>query len=238
LVGAKADEEVEVKVTFPTEYGAENLAGKDAVFTCTVKSVQEPKASEIDDELAKKFGADDLAALQAQIGERLEAEYNGASRAVMKRTLLDALDKAVTFELPPSLVDAEAGQIAHQLWHEDNPEVEGHDHPDVETTDEHRGLAERRVKLGLLLADIGRKQEVEVTDAEMTQAVMNQARQYQGQEREFFEFVQKNPEMRQQLQAPIFEDKVVDWVFEQTEIKEKSVKKDALEKAVEALEEE
>ncbi|MBV1866614.1 MAG: trigger factor [Marinosulfonomonas sp.] len=238
LVGAKAGDEVEVKVSFPAEYGAENLAGKDAVFSCTVKSVQEPKAAEVDDELAKKFGADDLAALQTQIGERLEAEYNGASRAVMKRTLLDALDKKVTFELPPSLVDAEAGQIAHQLWHEDNPEVEGHDHPEVETTKEHIGLAERRVKLGLFLAEIGRKQEVEVTDAEMTQAVMNQARQYQGQEREFFEFVQKNPEMRQQLQAPIFEDKVVDWVFEQAEVKEKSVKKDALEKAVEALEDE
>jgi trigger factor len=98
-------------------------------------------------------------------------------------------------------------------------------------------LAERRVRLGLLLAEIGRKQEIAVTDAEMTQAVLNQARQYPGQERQFFEFVQKNPQMRQQIQAPIFEDKVVDYVFEQAQVKEKSVSKDALQKAVEKLEE-
>ena len=238
LVGAKAGEEVEVKVTFPAEYGAENLAGKDAVFTCTVKEVKEPKPSEIDDALATKFGAEDLAGLKTQINERLEAEYSGAARAVMKRALLDELDKAVSFELPPSLLEAEAGQIAHQLWHEENPDVEGHDHEKVEPTEEHNKLAARRVGLGLLLAELGRKQEIEVTDAEMTQAVMTQARQYPGQERQFFDFVQQNPQMRQQIQAPIFEDKVVDYVFEQATVKDKEVSKDALEKAIEALEEE
>jgi len=238
LVGAKAGDDVEVKVTFPAEYGAENLAGKDAVFSCTVKAVRAPAAAEINDDLAKKYGAEDLAALKGQIAERLEAEYAGAARSVMKRSLLDALDKKVSFELPPSLVDAEAGQIAHQLWHEENPDVHGHDHPEIETTDEHKKLAERRVRLGLLLAELGQQQKIEVTDAEMTQAVMNQARQYPGQERQFFEFVQQNPQMRQQLQAPIFEDKVVDHVFENAEVKEKTVKKAALEKAIEALEDE
>lgn len=238
LVGVKAGEEVDVKVTFPADYGAEHLAGKDAVFSCTVKEVKEPKPSDLDDELAKKYGAEDLDALKTQIRERLEAEYSGASRAVMKRGLLDALDKNVTFDLPPSLVEAEAGQIAHQLWHEENPDVHDHNHDPVEPTEEHNRLAERRVKLGLYLAELGRIQEVEVSDAEMTQAVMNQARQYPGQEREFFEFVQQNAQMRQQLQAPIFEDKVVDWVFEQVSVKEKEVSKDKLEKAVEALEDE
>jgi trigger factor len=238
LVGAKVGDEVEVKVTFPEEYGAENLAGKDAVFTCNIKAVAAPAAAEIDDELAKKFGAEDLAGLRAQISERLEAEYAGASRAVMKRALLDALDDVVKFELPPSLVEAEANQIAHQLWHEENPEVEGHDHPEITATDEHTTLAERRVRLGLLLAEIGRKAEVEVTDAEMTQAVMNQARQYPGKEREFFEFVQKNPQMRQQLQAPLFEDKVVDHIFGLITVAEKEIGKDDLQKAVEALDEE
>ena len=238
LVGAKAEEEVEVKVTFPENYGAANLAGKDAIFTCTVKSVKEPKAAELDDELAKRYGADDLEALKGQIAERLEAEYSGAARQVMKRALLDALDKDVSFDLPPSLVEAEAGQIAHQLWHEENPDVHDHNHDAIEATDEHKGLAERRVKLGLLLAEIGRKQNLEVSDAEMTQAVMNQARQYPGQERQFFEFVQQNPQMRQQIQAPLFEEKVVDWVFDQVTVTEKSVDKAALEKAVEALEEE
>ena len=236
LVGAKAGEEVEVKVTFPEEYGAAHLAGKDAVFACTVKAVKGPKPAEIDDELAKRYGAEDLAALKTQIGERLEAEYVGAARAVMKRALLDQLDEAVSFDLPPSLVKAEAKQIAHQLWHDENPEVQGHDHPEIEPTDEHTTLAERRVRLGLLLAELGQKNEIQVSDAEMSQAVMAQARQYPGQEREFFEFVQKNPQMRQQIQAPLFEDKVVDFVFELAKVSEKDVSKDDLQKAVEALE--
>lgn len=156
----------------------------------------------------------------------------------MKRGLLDQLDALVSFDLPPSLLDAEAGQIAHQLWHEDNPEVEGHDHPEIETTDEHKKLAERRVRLGLLLAELGQKAEVTVTDAEMTQAIMTQARQYPGQERQFFEFIQQNQQMQQQLRAPLFEDKVVDHVVEQATVAEKEVSKEDLQKAVEALEEE
>ncbi|MEO9895721.1 MAG: trigger factor, partial [Paracoccaceae bacterium] len=117
-------------------------------------------------------------------------------------------------------------------------EVEGHDHPEIETTEEHTTLAERRVRLGLLLAELGQKAEVEVSDAEMSQAVMAQARQYPGQEREFFEFVQKNPQMQQQMRAPLFEDKVVDHVFELATVSEKEVSKDDLQKAVEALEDE
>jgi len=238
LVGVKVGEEVEVNVTFPAEYGAENLAGKNAVFECKIKAVKAPKAAEINDELATKFGAEDLAALKGQISERLEAEYAGAARAVQKRHLLDALDKMVKFELPPSLVEAEAGQIAHQLWHDENPDVQGHDHPEIEPTDEHNTLAERRVRLGLLLAELGQKAEIQVTDAEMTQAMMNQARQYPGQEREFFEFVQKNPQMQQQMRAPLFEDKVVDYVFELATVTDKEVSKDQLQKAVEAMDDE
>jgi trigger factor len=236
LVGVKAGEEKAVTVSFPEDYQAAHLAGKEAVFDCTVKEVKEPVAAQIDDELATKFGAEDLAALKTQIAERLEAEYAGAARAVMKRALLDALDKLVSFDLPPSLVEAEAGQIAHQLWHEENPDVQGHDHPEITPTDEHNALAERRVRLGLLLAELGQKAEVQVTDAEMTQAIMNQARQYPGQERQFFEFIQQNQQMQQQLRAPLFEDKVIDHVFEQANISEKEVSKDDLQKAVEALE--
>ena len=238
LVGVKIDEDVEVKVTFPAEYGAENLAGKDAIFECKIKAVKAPKAAEINDELAIKFGAEDLAALKGQISERLEGEYAGAARAVQKRHLLDALDKTVKFDLPPSLVEDEAGQIAHQLWHDENPDVQGHDHPEIEPTDEHNELAERRVRLGLLSAELGQKAEIQVTDAEMTQAMMNQARQYPGQEREFFEFVQKNPQMQQQMRAPLFEDKVVDYVFELATVKDKEVSKDDLQKAVESLDDE
>jgi trigger factor len=238
LVGVKAGDEKNVEVSFPEEYQAEHLAGKAAIFECKIKDVKEPKAAELNDELAQKFGAEDLAGLKGQIAERLEAEYAGASRAVMKRGLLDALDKLVSFDLPPSLLDAEAGQIAHQLWHDENPEVEGHDHPEITPTEEHIKLAGRRVRLGLLLAELGQTAEVQVTDAEMTQAIMNQARQYPGQERQFFEFVQQNQQMQQQLRAPLFEDKVIDYAFELAAVSEKEVSKDDLQKAVDALDDE
>ena len=238
LVGVKADDEKPVTVTFPEEYQAAHLAGKEAIFDCTVKAVKRPVAAEIDDALAQKYGAEDLEALKTQIRERLEQEYAGAARAILKRRVLDQLDDMVSFELPPSMVEAEAKQIAHQIWHDENPAVEGHDHPRIEPTEEHLKLAERRVRLGLLLAELGQKAEVEVTDAEMTQAVMSQARQYPGQEREFFEFVQKNPQMTQQLRAPIFEDKVIDYVVELAEVTEKEISKEDLEKAIEEMDNE
>jgi trigger factor len=237
LVGAVADSDVSVTVTFPAEYGAAHLAGKEAVFACKIKEVKKPVAAELDDELAKKFGAEDLAALKAQIAERLEAEYKGAARAVMKRALLDQLDSQIKFDLPPALVEAEAAQIAHQLWHEENPDVHDHNHGATEPTEEHKSLAERRVRLGLVLAEVGRKAEVTVSDAEMTQAVLTQARQYPGQERQYFEFVQKNPQMQQQLRAPIFEDKVVDHIVAAAKVTDKEISKDELQKLVEALDE-
>ena len=237
LIGCKAGDDKNVKVTFPDDYGSKDLAGKNAEFACKVKNVKEPVPAKINDELATKFGAEDLKALKTQISERLESEYGGAARAVMKRQLLDTLDKKVKFELPPSLVEAEAKQIAHQLFHDENPDIEGHDHEEVMPTKEHNKLAERRVRLGLLLAELGQKAEVEVSDAEMTQAIMAQSRQYPGQEKEFFEFIQKNQQMQQQLRAPIFEDKVVDHIFEQAAVTDKKVDKTELQKAVEALDE-
>ena len=207
LVGCKAGEDRKVNVTFPEEYGSKDLAGKDAEFACKIKNVKEPVPAKINDELATKFGAEDLKALKTQISERLESEYGGAARAVMKRQLLDALDKKVKFELPPSLVEAEAKQIAHQFFHDENPDVKDHEHENIEPTKEHNKLAERRVRLGLLLAELGQKAEVEVTEAEMTQAIMAQSRQYPGQEKEFFEFMQKNEQMQQQLRAPILKTK-------------------------------
>ena len=155
LVGTKIDQEVEVKVNFPDDYGSKNLAGKDAQFQCQIKAIKLPKSMSISDELAKKFGAEDLAGLKTQISERLETEYAGASRSVLKRDLLDLLDKLVEFELLPSLVEAEASQIATQLWRDENPESDGNDQPEITPTDEHKGLADRRVRLGLLLAELG-----------------------------------------------------------------------------------
>ncbi|MCB1397133.1 MAG: trigger factor [Rhodobacteraceae bacterium] len=236
LVGTKAGETKDVTVSFPENYGAEHLAGKEAVFECAVKGVKAPAEAAIDDALAGRFGAESLDALKEQIRTGLEGEYAQAARAIVKRALLDQLDATVTFDLPPSLVDAEASQIAHQLWHDEHPEVHDHNHGSIETSDEHKSLAVRRVKLGLLLAEVGRKNEVEVTDAEMTQAVLAQARQYPGQEREFFDFVQKNPQMQQQLRAPIFEDKVVDLILGKATVTDKDVSKDDLKAALDALE--
>ena len=237
LIGAGVDDAISVNVTFPEAYGAKHLAGKAAVFACTVKAVKKPVEAEINDELAKKYGAEDVAALKGQISTSLENEYKGAARAVMKRALLDQLDALVKFDLPTALVDAEANQIAHQLWHEENPQEQGHNHGSIETTDEHRKLAERRVRLGLVLAEVGRKAEVTVTDAEMTQAVLAAARQYPGQERQYFEFVQKNQQVQQQLRAPIFEDKVVDHIVAAAKVTDKEVSKEDLQKLVEALDE-
>jgi trigger factor len=238
LVGVAVGDTKDVNVTFPEEYGAQHLAGKEAVFNVTVKAVKAPKAAELDDALATRFGAESLEALRAQIRDRLQQEYDQAARAVAKRALLDQLDQTVDFELPTNLVEAEASQIAHQLWHEENPQVQGHNHDHIEPTEEHTRLAKRRVKLGLLLADLGQKAEVKVTDAELTQAVLQQARQYRGQERQFFEFIQNNAAARQQIQAPIFEDKVVDHIFAQAQVEEKEVSKEELQTAVEALDEE
>ena len=238
LVGVKIGQELDVEVTFPEEYGNADLSGKPAVFSCKVKAVKKPVPAKINDALAEKFGAENLDALKTQITERLEAEYSGAARSIMKRKLLDAMDVIVSFDLPTSLVEAEGKQIAHQLWSEENPEVEGRDHDEIEVKDEHNELAARRVRLGLLLADLGQKANIEVSEQEMKQALMQQARQYPGQEREFFEFIQKNQQMQQQVRAPIYEDKVVDYVLELAEVTDKPVSKVDLEKAIEELEKE
>ncbi len=237
LEGVKEGDEKEVAVTFPEGYGAAHLAGKQASFAVTVKSVKAPKPAEIDDALAERYGAENLAALKEQIRGRLGDEYNRAGRQVLKRRLMDALDEKVSFEVPPTLVDVEAKQIAHQLWHEEHHDHDGHDHDEIEATEEHRKLAERRVRLGLLLAEIGNKHDITVPEQELQRALFAQARQYRGQERQFLEFVQKNPQALQQIRAPLFEDKVVDFILELAQVTDKPVSKAELQQAIEALDE-
>jgi trigger factor len=234
LIGKKTGDEVKVNVSFPKDYNSKDLAGKEAVFDCVINAVKQPKPAVINDEMAKQFGSEDLKALKAQLKERLGTEYAAAARQLTKRELMDALDKLVKFDLPEALVDAESSQIAHQLWREDNPSAEEKDQTEIETTNESKKLGERRVRLGLLLADLGRKNEITISDQEMQQAVFAEAQKYPGQEKEFFEFIQKNEEVQQQLRAPLFEDKVVDFVFELSTISEKKVTKDALQKAIES----
>ena len=201
----------------------------------TVTAVQEPKPAAVDDELAKKFGAEDLKEFRERAGEAIKNESESVARSILKRTLFDELDKVLEFDLPPSLVEREARQIAHQLWHDEHPESEGDDQEEIEPDDEHNRLAERRVRLGLLLSDLGQKSQVTVTDAEMNQAVINQARALPGRERDYFDLVQNSPAMRSQIHASIFEEKLVDFVLEKATITEKAVAKDELIKAFEAL---
>ena len=236
LTGAKTGETRAVNVSFPEDYGAANLAGKDAVFDVTVKAVKVSKPGEINDELAEKYGAENLEDLRSKLSEQIAAEYTEAGRGLIKRRLLDLLDERIEFELPQIMVDLEAKSIAHQLWHEENPNVEGHDHPEIEPDEEHQTLARRRVGLGLLLAEIGRKEEIEVTDAEFGQAIMSRARQFPGQEREFFDFVRQNREMQEQIRAPLYEDKVVDMILERADVTDVPVSKSDLEAEIEALE--
>jgi len=235
LLGATPGEAKEVAITFPEEYGAAHLAGKAAVFDVTVKEVRRPVPAPVDDALAERYGAENLEALKEQLRERIGAEFAGAARQLLKRRLLDRLDELVAFDLPPTLVEAEAKSIAHQLWHEEHPEVQGHDHPAIEPTEEHVRLAERRVRLGLLLADIGGREGVEVSEQELGQAIMAQARQYPGQEREFFEFVKQNRQAMEQIRAPIFEDKVVDLILSRVDVRDVTVSKADLEAEMQAL---
>ncbi|MEM9063577.1 MAG: trigger factor [Pseudomonadota bacterium] len=238
LIGASAGDKKDVEVSFPEDYAAENLAGQAAVFEVTVKEVKAPTAAEVNDDFAKKYGADDVEGLKTNIRERIGQEFAGASRNLLKRRLLDALDDLVTFELPQGLVDVEAKSIAHQLWHEENPNPEGDDQPEIEATEEHTTLAGRRVRLGLLLAEIGQKEKVELSETEIGQAIMAQAQQYPGQEREFFEFVRNNREALEQIRAPLFEDKVVDLIISKSDITDVPVSKTDLEAEIEALDKE
>ena len=236
LVGAKEGQKLNVIVTFPSDYGSEKLSGKEALFSVVIKSVNEPSPAQIDAQLAKKFGASSIKELKDQITERLKSEYGQASRVILKRELMDKLDKIVKFDLPESLIKNEADQIAHQLWHEENPDVKDHNHNKITPTSEHNKIANRRVKLGLLLAELGSKNNLVVSDKEMQDALMTKAKEYPGQEKAFFEFIQKNPQAKEQLHAPLFEDKVIDFILELSTVTEKTVSKDELKKTIEKIE--
>ena len=227
LLGAKTGENVEVKVTFPEDYGANDLANKDAVFDVTVNEVKEPEKVEIDDELAKKMGVDSLDELKERIKERLAEDYKQLSRNHVKRALLDQLDAAHEFELPNGMVDAEFNQIWSQVENAERDE-EDKDKTEDELKAEYRKIAERRVRLGLVLAEIGKRADVQVPQEDLQREMINMARAYPGQEQQVLEFYQKNPAALQQLRAPLFEEKVVDYILERAEVTEETVSKEKL----------
>lgn len=231
LVGVKAGDEKDVIVTFPEEYGAADLAGKEAVFEVKVHEVRAPKTAELDDEFAKGLGLESLEQLTGLVKDQLKAEHDGASRAKAKRNLLDQLDEAHSFDLPPNMVEQEFNQIWQQLQSEmdaGRTADEDKDKSEDELKEEYRKIAERRVRLGLVLAEIGRVADVRISEQEVNQALVREARQYPGQETQVVEFFRNNPGAMAQLRAPIYEDKVVDHILEVAEITEETVSREDL----------
>lgn len=231
LIGAKAGAKVEVNVTFPENYGNADLAGQPAVFDVTVHEVRAPKPVVIDDELAKRFGLEGLDALKKAVRDQMDADMSGMSRAWAKRKLLDALAEGLRFELPATMVEQEFSAIWNQIKEtpgalDEEMKSSGKSEADLEK--DYREIAERRVRLGLLLAEVGRLNNIDVKPEEMSQAVMNEARRFPGQEKQVFDYFRKNPEAMARLRAPLFEDKVVDFVLEMAKITEKAVDRDTL----------
>ena len=231
LIGAKAGDSRDVKVTFPTEYHAPEMAGKDAVFAVTVKEVKVPEDAAIDDELAKKLGLDDLATLKDRVKEQLTSDFKAAGRLHLKRRVLDALDNAHDFPLPPAMVEHEFANIWAQV--EEELKREGKTAADEGKTEdelkaEYRKIAERRVRLGLVLGKLGEQNGITVAGDEVQRAIMARARQFPGQEQQVFQFYANNPQAQAEIRAPLFEDKVVDFIAELATVNERKVDKEAL----------
>lgn len=231
LVGVKAEDEKQVKVTFPEDYPAEHLAGKEAVFDVTVKEVASAGELEINDALAEKLGLESADRLRELVREQIVGQYNQFTRQKVKRQILDQLDEQYSFEAPQSLVDAEFENIWRQV--QADLERSGKTFEDEDTTEEeargeYRKLAERRVRLGLVLSEIGEKAGVQVSDEEMQRALYDQMRQYPGQEQEILKFFRETPGAQASLRAPIFEEKVVDHLLEGIDVKDVTVSKEEL----------
>lgn len=231
LVGVKAGDEKAVAVSFPEAYGSVELAGKAAVFDVKVKEVRGADAVEIDDAFAAKMGIESLDKLKELIRTQMGADYARASRSHIKRALLDALDKAHSFELPEGMVEAEFDAIWKAVLGElerEKKTFEDEGKTEDELKAEYRKIAERRVRLGLVLAEIGRLNSLDLTQEELGRAVAAEARRYPGQEQQVFEFYQKNPQALAQLRAPLYEDKVVDFIVAMAKVEDKTVSREEL----------
>lgn len=237
LVGIKTGEERVLNVTFPEEYQEKSLAGQPATFDITVKSVKTAGESVIDEDLAKNLGLESLEQLTGLLKGQIEQEHNGLTRTHMKRKLLDQLAEGHDFEVPPSMVEAEFQQIWSQLQHEATHEAD----PEAAMAemegerDDYRKIAERRVRLGLLLSEIGQANGVEVSNQEMQRLIAQAAQQYPAEQRQqFMQYVQQEPMAAAQLRAPLYEDKVVDFLFEKAEITDREATREELEAAIES----
>ncbi|MHC2109008.1 trigger factor [Methylobacterium sp. CM6246] len=231
LVGAEVGDKRVVKATFPEAYGAEQLAGKDAEFDVTVTKIQAAGEAKIDDEFAKSLGMESLEKLREAIAKAIGGDFEAASRRKLKKELLDALDGKYAFELPPSLVAQEFASVWAQV--EQDLKARGKSFEDEDTTEEkaqadYRKIAERRVRLGLVLAQVGESADIKVSDEEVNQALIARVRQFPGQEQQVWDFYRKNPQALAELRAPLFEEKVVDHVLGQVKLVEEPVSKETL----------
>lgn len=244
LIGRKAGEEVTFDLHFPDDYGNQEMAGKDTVFTVKIKEIREPIEVQVDDQLAKDMGLEDLATLRNSVRDQLEREYGAISRARLKRALLDQLAAAHDFEVPEGLVENEFQAIWNQ-YHAEEGHDHAHDHDhdhdhehgeakpadDAETEQERaecREVAERRVRLGLLLGEVGRRNNIMVTPEELSRAVFAEASRYPGQEKQVVDFIRKSPQALGAIRAPLFEDKVVDFILEIAKVAERTVNAEEL----------
>lgn len=226
LIGKNKGDKVDVNVTFPENYHAADLAGKAAVFAVEVKEIREPKQVEINDEFAQSLGEKDLNALREKVTQRIKADYENASRLKLKRALLDALDQAYDFETPSKLVEAEYNGIVKQYeqakkYNQLDEYEKSKDEKDLLA--EYKDIAVRRVKLGLLLSEIGVQAKVKIEPDDLNKAIMAEARKYPGQEQAVFEYYLKNKQAVEALKAPVFEEKIVDYLLSQVKLTEKIV---------------
>jgi len=238
LVGISAGETRTLKVKFPEHYQAEHLAGKDAEFIVTAKSIEAAGSITVDDEFAKSLGLESLAKLRDAVKDRIAREHVAMSRQRVKRALLDELDKLHKFEPPPSLVEEEFDRVWKSVLSE--METEKKTFADENTTEdkakaEYRAIADRRVRLGLVLAEIGEKNNITVSDDEMNRAEMDRVRQFPGQEQRVYDYLRQNPQALAAMRAPIFEEKVVDFLLELAGVTEKKVSREELYKEDESV---
>jgi len=231
LVGSKAGEAHDVNVTFPADYPEDSLKGKDAVFAVTVKEVKKPDELVIDDKLAQSLGVDSLGTLKERVRDQLKRDFSAASRLHLKRRILDALDEKHSFALPPTMVEGEFNGIWRQVEAElqregKKPEDEGK--TEEELKKEYHDIAERRVRLGLVLARLGEQNGLTVAADEVQRAIAARARQFPGQEQQVYEYYARNPQAQAEIRAPIFEDKVVDFIAELAQINDRRVDRETL----------
>ena len=240
LIGKKANDEVLVKVTFPDDYNVEDLKGKDATFDVVIGEVQKPKEAKADDEMAKSMGLEGIDQLSELLKGQIEQELNGLTRTHMKRKLLDQLAASHDFDVPPSMVEAEFNQIWQQLEQEaaQEEDAEAARKEMEDEKEEYRDIAVRRVRLGLLLSEIGQANGVEVSQQEMSMLMQQAAQQYRPEDRDrFIQYIQQDQMAAAQLRAPMYEDKVVDFLFDKAEVTDRKVTREELEAAIEAEDE-